>query len=149
MRSRVKLGSFGVDRAIAPNSWPAHTLGDTELKLDITNARSLIEVALAANGYSETEAANIADHLMDCELRGLGYAGLARAVAIIEHDRRCALKRRPITIVKDTPVSATFDGGDDLGYLVALRATDTAIEKAKASGIAVVGASRTHFTGMY
>jgi LDH2 family malate/lactate/ureidoglycolate dehydrogenase len=119
------------------------------LQLEISDARALMEAALSANGYTGDESAVIADHLMDCELRGLGYAGLARAVAIIEHDRRSNLQRRPIRTLRETPVSAQIDGGDDLGYLVALRATEIAIEKARASGIAVVGASKTHFTGMY
>lgn len=119
------------------------------LRIDLPTARKLMQAALSANGYALEEAMAIADHLMDCELRGLGYAGLARAVAIIQHDRRCRLKRRPIAIVKDTPVSAKIDGGDDLGYLVANRATEIAISKCAASGIAIVGASRTHFTGMY
>jgi len=119
------------------------------MQLTITNARRLMEAAFEANGYTAKEASAIADHLMDCELRGLGYAGLARAVAIIEHDRRCNLQRSPITTLRETPVSALVDGGDDLGYLVAMRATEIAIAKARNSGIAVVGASKTHFTGMY
>lgn len=119
------------------------------MQLDISEARALMEAALAANGYSGEEPAVIADHLMDCELRGLGYAGLARALAILEHDRRCVLRRRPIRVTHETQVSARLDGGDDLGYLVAMRATALAIGKARAAGIAVIGASRTHFTGMY
>ena len=119
------------------------------MRLKITDARAMIESALAANGYTADEPATIADHLMDCELRGLGYAGLARAVAIIEHDRRSNLTRRAITIRHESAVSASLDGGDDLGYLVAMRATGMAITKAQASGIGIVGASRTHFTGMF
>jgi len=119
------------------------------MQLDVSTARELMHSALGATGYAAEEAKAIADHLIDCELRGLGYAGLARAVAIIQHDRRCGLQRRPITIVRETPVSARIDGGDDLGYLVANRATEIAIAKCASSGIAVVGASRTHFTGMY
>jgi len=119
------------------------------LRLNIEDARGLLEAALGANGYSEDEAVTITDHLMDCELRGLGYAGLARGVAIIEHDRRCGLSRRPISVLRETAVSAHLDGGDDLGYLVALRATEIAIAKTRHSGIAIVGASKTHFTGMF
>jgi len=119
------------------------------VQLSVEESRHLLEAALGANGYSDDEAAVIADHLMDCELRGLGYAGLARCVAIIEHDSRCGLRRRPISVLRETPVSAHLDGGDDLGYLVAMRATEMAIAKARGSGIAIVGASKTHFTGMF
>lgn len=119
------------------------------MKISIGEARSILTASLTTNGYLDAEAAIIADHLMDCELRGLGYAGLARGLSIIEHDHRAQLVRRPITILRDTPVSALLDGGDDLGYLVAMRATELAIQKCRAAGIAVVGASKTHFTGMY
>lgn len=123
--------------------------GEGHVRLAIAQARRLVEAALGANGYDDAEAAAVADHLMDCELRGLGYSGLARAVTIIEHDRRAELRRGPIRVVRETAVSALIDGGDDVGYLVANRATDMAIAKCAAAGIAIVGASKTHLTGMY
>ena len=51
-------------------------------------------------------------------------------------------------MLHETPVSARFDGGDHIGYVVAHRATTMAIEKAQAAGIVVVGASNTWYTGM-
>ena len=52
-------------------------------------------------------------------------------------------------VTKETPVSAIIEGGDHIGYLVAHRATVLAIQKAKAQGVAVVGANSTWYTGMY
>jgi delta1-piperideine-2-carboxylate reductase len=103
---------------------------------------------MAALGYDAADAALIADHLIDCELRGLGYGGLARALSIAERIERMGDCRRPISIVHETPVSARLDGGDNIGYVVAQRATTVAIKKAEAAGIAVVGASDTWYTGM-
>ena len=54
----------------------------------------------------------------------------------------------PIQVVHETAVSAQLDGGDHLGYIVAHRATAIAVEKAATSGIAVVGANETWYTGM-
>jgi LDH2 family malate/lactate/ureidoglycolate dehydrogenase len=51
-------------------------------------------------------------------------------------------------IVRETPVSARIDGGDQIGYLVAHRATRLAIDKAKVAGLAIVGANETWYTGM-
>lgn len=99
-------------------------------------------------GHREEEAGLIADHLVDCELRGLGYGGLARAISIAERMERMGDRRRPIQVMHETPVSARLDGGDNIGYVVAHQATNMAIEKALASGIAVVGASNTWYTGM-
>ncbi len=103
---------------------------------------------MIALGHDEYEAALIADHLIDCDLRGLGYGGLARAISIAERMERTGDNRRPIEILHETPVSARIDGGDHIGYVVAHRATSIAIEKAEAAGIAVVGANNTWYTGM-
>ena len=103
---------------------------------------------MAALGHDAADAQLIADHLIDCELRGLHYGGLARAISIAERIERTGDCRRPIATLHETPVSARLDGGDHIGYVVAHRATSLAIEKAEATGIAVVGASDTWYTGM-
>jgi delta1-piperideine-2-carboxylate reductase len=103
---------------------------------------------MLALGHDATDTELIADHLIDCELRGLVYGGLARAISIAERFERHGDRRRPIAILHEAPVSARLDGGDHIGYVVAHRATKLAIEKAEAAGIAVVGASDTWYTGM-
>jgi LDH2 family malate/lactate/ureidoglycolate dehydrogenase len=118
------------------------------MRLTIAAATSLAQQALGALGYDAAEAALIADHLLDCDLRGLAYGGLARIVSIGERLTRIGDHRRVMRIERETPVSAKIDGGDQIGYLVAHRATRIAIEKAKTSGIAIVGANETWYTGM-
>lgn len=44
-----------------------------------------------------------------------------------------------ITITRETPVSALIDGGQRIGMVIMRKAVDTAILKAKTSGISVVG----------
>ncbi len=99
-------------------------------------------------GHDASESALIADHLIDCDLRGLSWGGLARAISIAERFARTGNRRQPIRILHETPVSARIDGGDNLGYLVAYRATTIAIQKAETAGISVVGANNTWYTGM-
>ncbi len=118
------------------------------MRLTCAEARHLTEKVMGALGYDPADAARIADHLMDCELRGLHYGGLARALSIAERCRRLAEPAQPPRILHETPVSARLQGGDTIGYLVALQATTLAMEKAAATGIAVVGASHTWYTGM-
>jgi len=108
----------------------------------------LARQALGALGYDAAEASLIADHLLDCDLRGLSYGGLARIISIGERLARIGDRRAPMRIVRETPVSAKIDGGDQIGYLVAHRATRLAIDKAKVSGLAIVGANETWYTGM-
>src|SRR5580692_1574839 len=118
------------------------------MRLTIQEARDLATRVMAALGHDAADAGLIADHLIDCELRGLRYGGLARAISIAERMKRADDRRRPIHLLHETPVSARLDGGDHIGYVVAHRATALAIDKAEAIGIAVVGANNTWYTGM-
>ncbi|MDJ0396575.1 Ldh family oxidoreductase [Rhodococcus sp. G-MC3] len=118
--------------------------------LPISDARALVESAMVAAGQTREEAEIIADHLIDCELRGLSFGGLARALSVIERIRTAEEPHRPITVRRETLLSAALDGGDQVGYLVAKRVTDMAIEKARSNtGLAIVGASNTWYTGMF
>lgn len=119
------------------------------MNLSVEDARVLAEASMVAIGHADDEAEIIADHLIDCELRGLSFGGLARALSVIERVQATTTPRRPIQLLRDTPVSATLDGGDQVGYLVGRRATETAIDKARAGGVAVVGAFETWYTGMF
>ena len=118
------------------------------MRLTIRDAHSLTARVMSALGHDATDAALIADHLIDCELRGIGYGGLARAISIAERIQRVGDHRRPIRMTHETPVSARIDGGDHIGYVVAHYATRVAIQKAEAAGIALVGANDTWYTGM-
>src|SRR5580658_9070231 len=118
------------------------------MRLTIRDAHQLATRVMAKLGHDATDSELIADHLMDCELRGLSYGGLARAISIAERMERNGDCRRPIRVLHETPVSARLDGGDHIGYVVAHRATTLAIEKAETAGIAMVGASDTWYTGM-
>src|SRR5215213_70379 len=118
------------------------------MHLTVADARGLVDRAMRALGHEPHEAARIADHLIDCELRGVHYGGLPRALSIAERAARLGIGHRPIRVEKDTPVSARIDGGDRIGYVVAHQATRIAIAKAQASGIAIVGANNTWYTGM-
>jgi len=91
------------------------------MKLGVTDAQHLVARCMRALGHDADEASIIADHLIDCELRGVGYGGLPRALSICERFQRLGDRRRPIRITHETPVSALVEGGDNLGYLVAHR----------------------------
>ena len=117
------------------------------MKLTVAAARSLLETVMGAVGHDRDGAARIADHLLDCELRGVTYGGLARALSIVERLERID-HRRPMVVERDTAALARLDGGDQIGYLVAHRATRMAIEKATSAGLAMVAAHNTWYTGM-
>jgi len=118
------------------------------MRLTVSQARALVERVMVAHEHSAAYAAIIADHIVDCELRGLAYGGLARVVSIIERLERTGAPKREVEIDHETPVSARLNGHDNLGYVVAHKATEIAIKKAATMGLAMVGADRTWYTGM-
>lgn len=128
------------------------------MKLNLDEARQLGQSALQALGYNAKDAATTTDHIIDSEERGYHYAGLARILSIADRftadkdsSTSTLVDGKPpskTTITRETPSSAQIDGNDTLGYLVALEAVEVACKKAKETGIAVVGANNTWYTGM-
>lgn len=118
------------------------------MRIAIDDARRLLATVMHRLGHDDDESAIIADHLLDSELRGLVQGGLARALSIGERLARTGRSRRPIRIAHETAIAARLDGGDQIGYLVARRATEVALDKVRAHGLALVGAHDTWYTGM-
>ncbi len=118
------------------------------MRIATEDAHALLTRVMARLGYAAGDIPAIVDHLIDCELRGVSYGGLARAVSITERIARTGMPARPVTVTHETPVSARIDGADHIGYIVGQRATDMAIAKAEAAGLSAVGAVDTWYTGM-
>ena len=118
-------------------------------RLTVADARSLANAALKSMKFDDAAAAVTADHLVDAALRGVTFGSLPRILSIAERIAETGDHRRPMKVVKESPVSALLDGGDQVGYVVAHRATQLAIGKAKQSGIAIVGANNTYYTGLF
>ena len=102
--------------------------------------------ALARIGFAADEAQIIAAHLVDSELCGYPALGLARILTVAEHARMRA-PRKAVAIVHETPVSAQIDGGNYVGLYAVYRASEIAIEKARANGFALVGVHNSWLSG--
>lgn len=118
------------------------------MKLSIEDALSLVVEVMKKYDHTDEYAQIIGKHIVDCELRGLAYGGLARIVSIIERLERTGPPTKLVETIHETPVSAKLNGHDNLGYVVALKATEIAIKKSRKIGIALVGANETWYTGM-
>ena len=118
-------------------------------KITIGEARELAISALMSIKFSKEYAEITADHLVDAAMRGVTFGSLPRVLSIAEKYHHEGDKRKPIEIIRQNPVSALIDGGDHVGYVVAYKATELAVEKAKKSGIAIVGAKNTFYTGLF
>ena len=122
------------------------TDSEATVRLSVSEAQELGEKALRNVGFAREEAATIATHLVDASLWGYEFAGLPRIPVIAE---RPELKkpRTPLSIIKESPVSALLDGGNNVGYINILRAAEIAIDKARKSGIAIIGVRNSWFSG--
>ncbi|HTS90563.1 MAG TPA: Ldh family oxidoreductase [Stellaceae bacterium] len=106
--------------------------------LSAAAARELAEAALRGIGYDAEEAWIIADHVLDAALCGYEYSGLSK-ILNLPASPRFGMPRRPVSVLRETPVSLQLDGGNQSGMIALYRATELAIAKAKSAGIALVG----------
>jgi LDH2 family malate/lactate/ureidoglycolate dehydrogenase len=116
------------------------------IHLDIDEARALGENALRGIGYDSDDARIIADHVIDAALCGYEYSGLAKILNIPEH-RRFALPRQKMRMLHQTPVSALYDGGNNVGMVAMYHAAEAAIARAAAHGISVIGVTNSWMSG--
>jgi LDH2 family malate/lactate/ureidoglycolate dehydrogenase len=121
-------------------------MSSDRIHLRVDDARALGERALRGIGYDAEEAWIICDHVIDAALCGYEYSGLAKLLNIPEH-HRFALPRRPMRILHETPVSALYDGGNNVGMVAMYHAAKAAIDKAAAHGISVIGVTDSWMSG--
>lgn len=120
------------------------------MKIKIDEARALAIGALRSGlRFSQADAETTVDHLVDAALRGVTFGSLARILAIADKMAEEGDRRRPIATIREAENFALLDGGDNVGYVVAHRATRLAIEKSATAGMAVVGANNTFYTGLF
>ena len=106
-----------------------------------------VELLIKA-GVPADDAREIARHLIFADLRGVDTHGTSRLKIYLTRMEAGLVNRTPdIRILRETPVSALMDGDDGFGQVVARKATDLAIEKAKSTGMAVVGVNRSTHCG--
>jgi LDH2 family malate/lactate/ureidoglycolate dehydrogenase len=106
--------------------------------LSIAEARALSERAMRGIGYT--------DHVIDAALCGYEYSGLPKLLNVADHPRFKA-PRSPMRVMRETGVSALFDGGNQSGMLGMYEAACAAIERAKPHGLAVIGVSNIWMSG--
>src|SRR5665213_2429712 len=105
--------------------------------LSVDEARTLGERAMRGIG---------SDHVIDAALCGYEYSGLAKLLNVPEH-RRFGRPRGPIRLIRETEVSALYDGGNNNGMLAVYHAARATIDKAQTHGIALVGMTNTWMSG--
>src|SRR5450756_2716469 len=99
-------------------------------------------------GMPRDEAAIVADHLVEADLRGVYSHGVLRIEPYTARLKAGAMNPRPkITILRETPGTALVDGDDGSGQVVGVRAMEIAIRKAKEVGVGYVGVRHSNHFG--
>jgi LDH2 family malate/lactate/ureidoglycolate dehydrogenase len=109
---------------------------------------SFIARAFLAAGLPGPDAQSLAGLMVEADLRGSDTHGVIRLPLYIRRIRAGGIKAVPdIRVISDRPSAALLDGDNGMGHLVMRRAAETAIEKAKSTGIGWVGARMSNHAG--
>jgi LDH2 family malate/lactate/ureidoglycolate dehydrogenase len=100
---------------------------------------SLTEAIFRGVGTPDDHASLIARLLVDTELRGVVSHGVMQVERYVRDMKSGSMNPRPEPkILREGPSTASWSGDGGLGMIVATRAMEMAIEKAKSAGLAAV-----------
>jgi LDH2 family malate/lactate/ureidoglycolate dehydrogenase len=125
-----------MDQIVSPTRVPAPTIV------------AFITDALAKMGLPAPDAAKVAELMLEADLTGADAHGVFRLPQYVRRLRAGGVNPRPDIKVRQTaPATALIDGDNGMGHLVMAQAAATAVELARACGIAWVGARRSNHAG--
>ncbi len=100
-------------------------------------------------GCPENDARQAADALLSADLRGIDSHGVARLSGYVRLWEAKRINSMPdIRIVHESPSTAVVDGDSGLGLVIAPKAMDIAIEKAKLCGTGWVAVKNSNHFGI-
>ena len=116
--------------------------------IDHDRLRAFANRIVAAGGSSPDEAAFVADHLVEANLRGHDSHGVGMLVAYVRDFEAGTLKvnQKP-EIVSDTGTISVWDARAGYGQVIAHQAVEWAIKAARQHGVAVNGLRNAHHIG--
>ena len=106
------------------------------MKISIEEFAELCRKIFRNHGFSEEETKVCAEEIVKAQCRGRLSHGAAIIPEVLEWKKE---KTGSIEIVRESPISAYIIGNNNMGPVVAKRAMDIAIEKAKKNHIGIVG----------
>ena len=113
--------------------------------------RSFTNEVFARSGLSAEDASIAADILVETDLRGIdshGVAHLGGPISYAEELKSGLHNLKPrIRTIRETTTTALVDGDSGFGLIVAYRAMELAIRKAREAGIAMVTVTNSHHFG--
>jgi LDH2 family malate/lactate/ureidoglycolate dehydrogenase len=101
-------------------------------------------------GVPRKDAEVVSEHLVLANLRGVdSHGALVRVPRYLPDIQSGQINLSPnVKLVKETVSTGLMDGDNGLGQVVAMKATELAIEKAETTGVGIVGAKNISHAGM-
>lgn len=109
--------------------------------------RRLTAAALGRLGYTDSDAACVADHLLEAELVGMPALGVRRLEQLEHYIATGGVASGAWTTVSESPVSIHLDAGGGIGYPAVEHALSVAREKCDRVGIGVSGVTNFYLNG--
>jgi LDH2 family malate/lactate/ureidoglycolate dehydrogenase len=120
----------------------------TPMRVSTQKLEAFIASAFVAVGISRPEAKSIAELMVRADGQGSEGHGVFRLPQYIRRIKGGAVNLRPkIRVTREAAGMALVDGDNGMGHLVMRYATEKAIEKAKAAGLAWVGVRMSNHAG--
>lgn len=115
--------------------------------IDAKTLENFMKDVFIGLGVPEEDAKIIADVLITSDLRGIDSHGIQRCKMYYDRIREGIYEvKTKIDIIKDGPTTALWDGNCGMGHVIAYRAMQAAIDKAKKHGLGAVAVrNSTHF----
>lgn len=123
------------------------------MKISAKKELAFLKEILEKLGVNKEQSEIVAEVCLDADLKGFTSHGIGRFAQYIKSVQNDVIKTEgDIEIIKETESIAVIDGHSIFGQIVAYKAMELAIKKAKKTGIAAVGTHNgNHFgaTGFY
>ncbi len=110
--------------------------------------KAFIERALCKVGLPQQDAAKVAGLMTEADLTGADAHGIFRLPQYVQRIQTGGINAKPaIKVERTAPATALIDGDNGMGHLVMSRAAEAAIEIARETGVAWVGAHHSNHAG--
>jgi L-2-hydroxycarboxylate dehydrogenase (NAD+) len=111
-------------------------------------AQAFIADVFGAIGLPLTDAARIAELMIEADLTGADAHGIFRLPHYVRRLKAGGVNRTPeITVQQSAPATALVEGDNGMGHLVMSRAAETAIALAREAGVSWVGVRKSNHAG--
>lgn len=109
------------------------------MKIDVKEWKDICIRLFTTVGVPEKDAVTIAETAIDADIRGVASHGTARLLVYRDRIKKNLINPNPdIKIVNDSPVLVHLDGDNGLGQVIAKRASEIVIERAREYGCCCV-----------